>query len=62
MVLVIAKEGGRWREGPLTEEEELELYRLATYKPGATFLHGARPPAGAKPPSPPAEPTPPEEK
>jgi hypothetical protein len=43
---------------PYTEEEELELYRLMMYKPGATFLHGARPPADATPPSPPAGPTP----
>jgi hypothetical protein len=48
-------------EPPYTEEEEHELYRLATYKPGATFLHGPRPPA-VEPPSPPAAPIPPVEK
>jgi hypothetical protein len=61
MVRMVSDEGGIWHEPPYTEEEEMELYRLATYKPGATFLHGPRPP-GEEPPSPPAEPPLPAEK
>jgi hypothetical protein len=59
IVRIVSPEGGIWHEGPITEEEEMELYRLAAYKPGATFLHGARPPV-EEPPLPSAKPTPPE--
>jgi hypothetical protein len=47
-------------EPPYTEEEELELYRMASYQGGgATILHGPR---AAMPPRPPEVPPPPAKK
>jgi hypothetical protein len=59
MVRIVSPEGGIWHEPPYTEEEDFAFYQKASYRGGATIIHGPRPPV-VPPQLPSAKPTPPE--